>query len=560
MQSQLLQKTAIYCITKNAIVQAIKLQQSLAGVSLFVSLKAANALLDDPQCEVTLPENCQVFDLPVKSQLTENFYQYHQHICIFSAGIINRSIAPLVADSRSDKKTDPAVICLDEQARFVIPLLSGHRGGANAMALRVSEILQATPVLTTASDSSETLSIDMLGAPFGWQLDPAFESAITPVSAAVVNQQPVVVVQAAGETEWWKFKKKMPLHIGCYNQLSKLQQSELAGLVVISDQQHIEDLCYPEKTVVWRPKSLVLGIGCDKNTPISTLEAGIEKFLAENNLAKSSISSLASIQLKAKEPGILQLAQQNQWRFDCFEPAELADIEGIENPSEYVKKITGVASVAEAAALKKADHNQLLVGKTKFLQDGFNMTLACVRIPFTTPLLKHGFKNWLKPDGSWPASKKHTSNTTANTNADTVGTKCAAKHSARHVDLNRPMLYHRHHLLLCDGKRCQQEGSEQLAHQLRSLLKQMGLNKGKQRIKISRSQCAGSCRNKIAMVIYERLTTDETPVNNGLWLKSIDLFTEDQWRELFQALADHQPVKTLIAEQHHIDIQSPELM
>ncbi len=124
----------------------------------------------------------------------------------------------------------PAVICVDDQGQFAIPMLSGHRGGANAMAQRVAQILKAMPVVTTASDAANTLSVDMMGAPFGWTLDPQCEAAITSVSAAVVNDQPVLVVQQAGEKSWWPYKRTMPKHIYCHGELAGIDSEPWQGL------------------------------------------------------------------------------------------------------------------------------------------------------------------------------------------------------------------------------------------------------------------------------------------------------------------------------------------
>lgn len=522
-------KIAIYAITLNGARQAQRLQRELPFADLFVTE------VGQEQCP-----SAALLTLPLAQFVAPKFDDYDCHICIFATGIVSRIIAPLL----KDKCHDPAVICIDDQGQFVIPLLSGHRGGANAMAQRVAQILKATPVVTTASDAANTLSVDMMGAPFGWTLDPQCEAAITSVSAAVVNDQPVLVVQQAGEKNWWPYKRTMPRHICCHDELANIDNEQWQGLVLISDQtmpDHYQ--AWQHKTVLWRPKSLVLGMGCDRNTPFSTIQAGVNAFLAEHNLAPESVSVIASIDLKADEQGLLALSQQQQWPFVTFSAEQLSGVIGIENPSAYVEKVTGVASVAEAAALKQSQTSKLVVAKWKFKQDGFNMTLACCRIDNEEALVKHNWKNWLGL-----ISEKN-----AHGNEVVKGSKCKPKH----VDLNRPMLHHRHHLLLCEGGRCSKEGSKNLTHDLRSLLKDMGLASGDDRIKLSRTMCAGACRNRATLVIYERLTAHETPVNNGCWLRNIENLSMTQWRELFSVLALRVPLTSILEPEILAKIDSP---
>jgi cobalt-precorrin 5A hydrolase len=522
-------KIAIYAITLNGAKQAQRLQRALPFADIFVA--------------ETGHEHCPdaaLLTLPLAQFMSPKFSLYDCHICIFATGIVSRIIAPLL----QDKRHDPAVVCIDDQGQFAIPMLSGHRGGANAMAQRVGKILQATPVVTTASDAANTLSVDMLGNPFGWALDPCCETAITPVAAAVVNEQPVLVIQQAGEKQWWPFKRMMPKHIHCHHELNDIDREDWQGLVLISDQANPD--YYPlwqDKAVLWRPKSLVLGIGCDRNTPLATIQAGVDAFLAEHNLARESVATIASINLKADEPALLNFSQQQQWPFVTFSAEQLSDVVGIENPSDYVKKITGVASVSEAAALKQSQTSKLVVAKWKFKQAGFNMTLACCRIDKDEALVQHNWKNWLGQSEKINAHGSEVVN----------GFQCKPKH----VDLNRPMLHHRHHLLLCEGARCSKEGSKHLPHELRRLLKDMGLASGDNRIKISRTMCAGACRNRATVVIYERLAQHETPVNNGCWLRNIETLSLNQWRELFAALAQREPLTSLLAPELLAKIDAP---
>ena len=536
-------KIAIYAITKHGAKYARQIKQGLPYADLFIA-------------EVGIQDSFQeqLLEFPLSSFVAERFSQFDAHIFICATGIVSRIIAPLI----QDKRTDPAIVTLDEQATFAISLLSGHRGGANALTERVAHLVKATPVITTASEVSESVSVDMIGAQFGWYLAAETESAITPVSAAVVNDQAVAIVQEAGEKKWWKYEKRMPAHLVCHDRLEELKRENYQGVLLISDKRELDISNWKNRLVLWRPKSLVLGIGCDRNTPMSVIQSGLEAFSEKFNLSLDSVYALASIDLKADEQGILDIATQKQWPYKTYTPEVLDQVEGIENPSEYVKKVTGSRSVSEAAALKLSKTDKLLVSKWVFKQDGFNMTLSCCRREFSEPLVQQNRKNWLNKKtrhghGSTIASTSVSAKVNAHGNEVVEGYQCKPKH----IDLDRPMLYHSHHILVCEGGRCAKSGSKNLAHDLRGLLKEMGLASGERRIKISRTMCAGACRNRATMVIYQRHEQNKVSDNDALWLKNIESLSEEKWRALFTALADNERVADVLGSEYLATIAAP---
>jgi len=543
-------KIAIYAITINGAKQGERLRKAFPFSDLFISEGAKSGSYE-----------AKILTLPLSTFVADKFSVYDGHIFICATGIVTRMISPLI----KDKKEDPAVVCLDEQAKFAISMLSGHRGGANELTERVAHIVRATAVITTASDVSESVSADMLGAPFGWYLDPFSEPSITSVSAAIVNDDPVIIVQETGEKKWWKYDKRMPNHIFCHSNLHQLDSHDYQGAILISDKASPDVIGWNNKLVLWRPKSLVLGLGCDRDTPLSTLESGLEAFSEQFDLSLDSVYALSSIDLKANEVGLLQLSAKRQWPYITFPAEQLDGIEGIENPSDYVKKVTGSHSVAEAAALKHSKTNQLVVSKWAFKQDGYNMTIACCRRTFTESLVQQKRKNWLGQekhgssgghhgDKGDKASQAIDVKINAYGNEVVEGFQCKPKH----VDLDRPMLFHRHHILLCEGKRCANAGSRNLAHDLRMILKDMGLAKGSNRIKISRTLCVGACRNRATLVIYERNQGETPSINNAQWLRNIDDFSEREWRQLFKALADNRSISQVIEDKYFAAVEAPE--
>lgn len=497
---------AVHAITKNGVALARQLAEVMPEADLFIG-------------EQFSTEDSEIgFSLPLSSHFDRQFYRYSHHICLFSVGIAARIIAPRLVD----KRTDPAVVCVDEQGLHAVAFCGGHRGGANALSERVAYLLGGESVVTTASDCAQTLSADMMGAHLGWTLDPGYEKSILEVSSAIVNANPVVICQQSGERSWWRQPTPLPEHLELTGDPVRLQQEDVKAGILISDRTDLA----PELTVnpdlalvVWRPRSLFIGIGCDRNTPQSVIERGMAKFMADNSLAIDSIAELVSIDLKADEAGIIEVASRLQRPFKTFSSQTLENVAGIENPSETVKRCIGVSSVAEAACLHASGRAELLVAKSKYKFDGFNMTLAACRRDF-------------------PVSDKH------------HGEKLTRSHKPMKACPNRPIKHYLYHLIVCEGGRCDVPGQTGLAHHLRTLLKQFGFARGSMRIKVSRSHCLGCCRKLVPMVIYQGKSQAELSVNHALWLQKVDKLSDEQWKEVFQALVTNMPLKTLLPSQY----------
>jgi cobalt-precorrin 5A hydrolase len=176
------------------------------------------------------------------------FGQYQALVCIVSLGAVVRLIAPLLAD----KKSDPAVLVLDEAGRFAIPVLSGHIGGANALAERLAGELGATAVLTTASDARATLSVDLLGREFGWRIE-APKETLTRACAAVVNDEAVAIVQEAGERHWWQRPTPLPANLHLAYDLAAIDPARYAAILWISRRPLPRDAAFAGKLVAYRP-------------------------------------------------------------------------------------------------------------------------------------------------------------------------------------------------------------------------------------------------------------------------------------------------------------------
>ena len=374
---------AVYAITRHGIDIARRIVVGLPGADLFVSQKLAELA----------PPTATLFPLPMGPLLADTFPAYDAHVFVISVGAVVRMIAPLLRN----KKIDPAVVCVDDAARFSVCVVSGHVGRGNIFTERVATTLGAMPVVTTASDAIGTLTVDILGRDLGWTLDD-MDRNVTLGCAAVVNETRVLFVQETGEPTWWPLEKPLPKGVEYATSLDGVDPEAFEMLLIASTRDVAQT--HPQhfaRAVVYRPKSLVLGIGCDRGTPLPLIERGVESILSAHGLSSKSVHSLATIDKKADEPALLALSELRAWPLRTF-GAETLDAldadDGVESPSERVKAFVGTRGVAEPAALLAAGAKRLVVAKQKYTEEGAgrSMTLAVAEIPFARRSLQvtHG--------------------------------------------------------------------------------------------------------------------------------------------------------------------------
>lgn len=358
---------AVYAITAHGAEIGQRLVRALPDAELWASRRVRSLC----------PESTRDLPLPIGPWLRENFHRYDAHIFVISVGAVVRLVAPCLVS----KKVDPAVICVDDAARFSISTLSGHVGRGNQFAQRVADILGATPVVTTASDVRGTLSVDILGRDLGWCLDD-LDRNVTASCAAVVNASPVAFIQECGEPNFWPLDQELPAGLSYFSSADSVVVERFESLLVVSDRDFAA--LYPEhyaRAVVYRPKTLVLGLGCDRATPFGLVERGVQRLLERNRLSPKSVAAIASIDIKRGEPALVELCEKYGWAFLDYSAADLEGAIGVENPSAVVYKYVGTHSVAEAACLLGAGAVRLTVPKTSYTEPGAerNMTFAVAR-------------------------------------------------------------------------------------------------------------------------------------------------------------------------------------
>lgn len=355
---------ALVAITKHGVANARKYAEKFPYVDVYYMKKFEQG--DEAE------KNIQLFDGTVRLLLPALFKAYKSMILIISLGAVVRMIAPILVD----KKKDPGVLVVDDKGQYVVSVLSGHIGGANALTNEFAQAINATPIVTTASDVQKTIAVDLFGARYGWVWDS--EEKLTPVSASVVNEEQVAIVQETGEKKWWLHETPMPDTLKIYSTTQEAIAAKPHATLLITDRIiEKEEEVLLENGVIYRPKSIVLGMGCNRGTSAEEIEQLIDETLAELKLSKKSVKAIATIDIKKDEHGFLQVTARNNWQFITYTPAELNEMP-LQNPSETVFKFTGAYGVSEPAALRCANATDWLLEKKK----SGNATISVARITF----------------------------------------------------------------------------------------------------------------------------------------------------------------------------------
>ena len=236
-------RVALIAITKHGAQQTAALAKQLPEASVCVAEKFAPLMagLNNP---------VRAYGGAFRDEIAALFADFDQLVFFVSLGAVVRLIAPHL----KSKDEDPGVLVVDDAAQFVIPVLSGHVGGANAMAETVASLLGARPVLTTASDVGKTIPVDILGRELGWKVE-APKINITRVSAQVVNGEPVALVQEAGSPHWWTRPTPLPSNIHRFARFSDVDLKHFKAVLWITQAEVPESLWVElhERLVVYRP-------------------------------------------------------------------------------------------------------------------------------------------------------------------------------------------------------------------------------------------------------------------------------------------------------------------
>lgn len=322
-----------------------------------------------------------------KSALIGGRWGRSAYIFIGAAGIAVRYIAPWV----KDKYTDSPVLVIDEKGQYVIPLLSGHVGGAAALADEVADMIGAVPVHTTATDVQGIFAVDVFARKNGLVITD--REAVKKISAGVLNgektalyiedtsvriagtpPQEIVLCKSMEEAEQYPYQIVIAgsMERNVQDRESEVQEQK-RKLEQKQEQKQEQECC----TLLLLPRNIAAGIGCRKGIEEAVLEKGFLEILAANGVDIRQVRTIASINLKKNEPALLQLCGKYKIPFQTYTAEELGSVPGSMAASEFVKKITGVDNVCERAAWLSCPGGSMIQGKS--IREG--MTTALVSCP-----------------------------------------------------------------------------------------------------------------------------------------------------------------------------------
>lgn len=294
--------------------------------------------------------------LPFGSFSKEVFHESSSLVFIGAMGICVRSIAPFA----EDKHTDPAVVCIDSTGKYVIPVLSGHIGGANDLSKELANLLGAEAIITTQSDNTNLWPLDTLGKKYDWTLIAKDSNAAI---STFVNGKPTALLLDIRDKGTDYLERTAPPHVSIFYSFEAIPQQDYELLMIVSPKQYDTSI----HTITYIPKVLHLGMGCRKDMqgdPTVVYEH-IKDVLRDKRLYSEALADVNTIDLKKCEPVLTLLAYGvMECPFHTYTSEELKDIP-VPNPSEKVLEVTESPSVSEASAIYAAHGGPLLVEKQK---------------------------------------------------------------------------------------------------------------------------------------------------------------------------------------------------
>lgn len=317
------------------------------------------------------PPGRETGDMPLKGGLAgwtaAAFSDSDALIFVGACGIAVRAIAPRIRD----KTVDPAVVVVDEKGKYSIPLLSGHLGGANDLALEIAGIIGAEPVITTATDLNHRFAVDMWAKENRLQIEDMWLAK--EVSAAVLRGETVGV--AGGDL----IKGRLPEGLryfpdnGAPGSVPEGKQENAgtvsaagdfdAGVPKIGLRISIYEEDGPfEKTLRLIPRTVTVGIGCRKGISPQAVEEMLDQVLRENKISEKSIEKICTIDIKKEEKALKLLAAKLGVPLQAFSAEELERLPGEFTSSDFVSRITGVDNICERAAVL-GSRGELIAGK-----------------------------------------------------------------------------------------------------------------------------------------------------------------------------------------------------
>ncbi|PKM58819.1 MAG: cobalamin biosynthesis protein CbiG [Firmicutes bacterium HGW-Firmicutes-4] len=313
--------------------------------------------LDDRECQIYTKEKyanetTKIITTDITTFMGSIIGEYQIICCIMATGIVVRSIAPHL----EHKSSDPGILVMDTNGKFVISLLSGHLGGANDAARLVAKRLGAQAVITTGTDVKGTMAVDVLAQKINCTIDNFTDAK--DVTALILNNDPIALYNLENcDLD----AVILPKNIETVTDLTEI--NKYAGIIMTTLDTKKEDLPIPSVKLV--PRKLVLGVGCRRDTPGERIIQAIQETLTALNLNEKGIKSLATIGLKADEPGIIEAAAFFKAKKIIIPNEMVQMVQSRFEASDFVFKTTGLYAVSEPCGFVASGFGKCLLQKQK---------------------------------------------------------------------------------------------------------------------------------------------------------------------------------------------------
>ncbi|GAA4652217.1 hypothetical protein GCM10023116_45010 [Kistimonas scapharcae] len=499
---------ALYATDSLGARRAIELERYLDQVDLFV----------EAGVRIPLPDFVCSFQRPVQTLLSAHLNHYECHIIFLQSGQSGEQLTGMFPLNAQPHRV--VVIAVDMSAGICLPVYVEHEvGRQHQLTEQVAWLLGLQPVLSFPGSKDEVRQYLLsLGLRHGWVLESASGAAIQRVSTALFQKQPVAWVQSSGSMPVWLREGALSESVVCHDTLDTINPDAFQALVLVSDQHRgsSEKLAlHSDKTLIWRPKSLVVGVYCHRDTPLEVVGQGLVQFLDDNGLSIDSVRYLAGLDLQRHHPALNDFGIIHDIPLLTYSIEELLGADP-ERPVDEMKRLweCGRFSVAEAAARHSSGATTILVPESTFCLQAGGPTVSMVicRIP------EHHAMASSEPG-----------------------------YAGRH----QPDQVGSHQIVVCSGVRCSRAGScHRLADTVRQLAHDLRLEQGGRPIQVASSVCCVACRYKNSAVIHERLLMDESPVNDGVRLRGVHSFSRTQWQQILRAVNQRKPLQHLVATSH----------
>ncbi|RJX24717.1 MAG: hypothetical protein C4554_08210 [Dethiobacter sp.] len=351
-------KIAIIALSRPGLRVARQIQHFFPGACLFAHIRLEKTRSGE-----------HVFGEDLKTFVGKLFRKFEGIVMIMAAGIAVRVIAPYL----ENKKTDPAVVVVDDTGLFTISLLSGHLGGANWLAEEIAWKIGAFPVITTSTDRHGVLAFDLLARRMNWIIE--HEEDLKKISAFQVEGKEIVIfpdetIQVVSPKREAALGKETTIpflgRISVARSNDEINHRDPQGIVFVSNRRDLPRSPQGKPFIIMRPRNIWAGVGCRRGVAGGDVVNAVQEAFNRCGREISSLQGMVTAELKSEEPGLKEAAGHFDVPLKICRNEKIREVEHFFRESAFVRKQTGCGSVAEPCAFLGSSRGEMILEKTTF--------------------------------------------------------------------------------------------------------------------------------------------------------------------------------------------------